>query len=206
MRSTSVGYAVGVMVLAASTFVYARASVSQSDSYTEPLVTPVSFAAGTVRTFQITTKLDRNFELAIDIERSRLRAQPSKTDMAWQIVDGDSVVADGSSLDKLWQNWWGTFEQILGNFPGRIGHHYTLTLRVNDGTPQLDSASPTLRVRIPRDDWEGYGAGVAIEKLGAGTVGFVGLIVVGISFQLRRRAQKRRAGGREPDAKTEANS
>jgi hypothetical protein len=206
MRSTSVGYAVGVMVLAASAFMYARASVSQSDSYTEPLVTPVSFAAGSVRTFQITTKLDRNFELAIDIEQSRLRAQPITTDMAWQIVDSDSVVADGSSLDKPWQNWWGTFEQILGNFPGRIGHHYTLTLRVNDGTPQLDSASPILKVRIPRDDWEGYGAGVAIEKLEAGTLGFVGLIVIGISFQLRRRAQKRRAGGHEPDAKTEVTS
>jgi hypothetical protein len=204
MRSTSVGYAVGVMILAASAFMYARASVSQSDSYTQPLVTPVSFAAGTARTFQIATKLDRNFELAIDIEQSRLRVQPSTTDMAWQIVDGDSVVAEGSSLDKPWQNWWGTFEQILGNFPGRIGHHYVLTLRVNDGTPQLDSASPIIKVRIPRDDWEGYGAGVAIEKLEAGTLGFVGLIVAGISFQLRRRAQKRRAGGHEPDAKTEA--
>jgi hypothetical protein len=82
MRSTSVGYGVGVVSLAASAFMYARASVSQSDSYTEPLVTPVSFAAGSARTYQLTTKLDRNFELAIDIEQSRLRAQPSKTDMA----------------------------------------------------------------------------------------------------------------------------
>jgi hypothetical protein len=67
--------------------------------------------------------------------RPQLRAQPSKTDVAWQIVDGDSVVAAGSSLDRPWQNWWGTFEQILGNFPGRVGRHYTLTVRVNDGTP-----------------------------------------------------------------------
>lgn len=206
MRSTSVGYAVGVVILAASAFMYARASVSQGDSYTEPLVTPVSFAAGSVRTFQITTKLDRNFELAIDIEQGRLRAQPSKTDMAWQIVDGASVVADGSSLNKPWQNWWGTFEQVLGNFPARMGHHYTLTLRVNDETPQLDSASPILKVRIPRDDWEGYGAGVTIEKLEAGTLGFVGLIVIGISLQLHRRAQKRRAEAHEPDMKAEANS
>jgi hypothetical protein len=192
MRSTSIGYAVGVVILAASAFVYVRASVSQSDSYTEPLVAPVSFAAGSVRTFQITTNLNRNFELAIDIEENQLRAQPSKTDVAWQIVDGDSVVADGNSLEKPWQNWWGTFEQILGTFPGRAGHHYTLTVRVNDRTPQLDSARPILKVRIPRDDWEGFGAGVAIEKLEAGTLGFVGLIVIGISFQLRRRAKKRR--------------
>jgi hypothetical protein len=206
MRSTSIGCAVGVVILAASAFIYARASVSQSDSYTEPLVTPVSFAAGFVGTFQITTKLDRNFELAIDVEQNQLKAQPSKTDMAWQIVDGDNVVADGSSLDKPWQNWWGTFEQTLGNFPGRVGHHYTLTLRANGGTPQLDSARPILKVRIPRDDWEGYGAGVAIEKLEAVILGLVGLMVIGISFQLRRRAKKRRAGGPEPDAKTEANA
>jgi|HubBroStandDraft_4_1064222.scaffolds.fasta_scaffold14593_4 hypothetical protein len=194
MRLTSLGYGVGVVILAASAFMYARASLSQGDSYTEPLITPVSFAAGSVKTFLITTKLDRNFELAIDIEQSRLKVQPSKTDMTWQIVDGDSVVADGTSLEKPWQNWWGTFEQILGNFPGRVGHHYTLTLRVNEGTPQLDSAGPILKVRIPRDDWEGYGAGVAIEKLEAGTLGFVGLIVIAILFQLRRRAQKRRVG------------
>jgi hypothetical protein len=113
---------------------------------------------------------------------------------------------DGSSLNKPWQNWWGTFEQILGNFPGRAGHHYTLTLPVNDETPQLDSAGPILKVRIPRDDWEGYGAGVAIEKLEAGSLGLVGLIAIGIAFQLRPGAQKRRAGRHEPDAKTEANS
>jgi hypothetical protein len=191
MRLTSLGYGVGVVILAASAFMYARASLSQGDSYTEPFITPVSFAAGSVKTFPITTKLDRNFELAVYIEQSRLKVQPSKTDMTWQILDGDSVVADGTSLDKPWQNWWGTFEQILGNFPGRVGHHYTLTLRVNEGTPQLDSAGPILKVRIPRDDWEGYGAGVAIEEFEAGTLGFVGLIVIAISFQLRRRAQKR---------------
>lgn len=78
----------------------------------------------------------------------------------------------------------------LGSFPGRVGHHYTLTLRVNDGTSQLDSVSPILKVRIPRADWEGYGVGVAFEKLEAGALGFVGLIVIGIAFQMRRRAQK----------------
>ena len=206
MRLTNLGYGVGVVILAASAFIYARVSLSQSDSYTEPLITPVSFAAGSVKAFQITTKLDRNFELAIDIEPSQQKAPPSKADIAWQIVDGDSVIAHGNSLDKPWQNGWGTFEQILGSFPGRVGHHYTLTLRVNEGTPQLDSSRPILSVRIPRDDWEGYGAGVAIEEFEAGALGFVGLIVIGISFQMRRRAQKRRVGGRVPDAKNEAGS
>jgi hypothetical protein len=195
MRLTSIGYGVGVLILAVSAFIYSRASVSQSDSYTEPLVTPVSLAAGFVKTFQITTKLDWNFELVIDIQESRLKAQPGKTDVAWKIVDGDVLVADGSSVNKPWQNWWGTFEQTLGSFPGRVGHHYTLTLRVSDGTSQLDSVIPTLKVRIPRDDWEGYGAGIAFEKLEAGALGFVGLIVIGISFQLRRRAQKKTAWG-----------
>jgi hypothetical protein len=193
MRSASVGYAIGVVILSASAFMYARASASQGESYTEPLVSPVSFAAGSVTTFPITTKLDRNFELAIDIAQSQLKAQPGRTDLTWQIVDGETAVANGSSLDKPWQNWWGTFEQILGRFPARSAHHYTLTLRVNEGSPQLDSSRPILKVRIPRDDWEGYGAGLAIEKLAAWALGFVGLIVVGASFQLSRRARRQRS-------------
>jgi hypothetical protein len=61
-------------------------------------------------------------------------------------------------------------------------------LQVNRGAAQLDSADPILKVRIPRDDWEGYGMGVAIEKMASGILGFVGLAIVGCSFQLRRRS------------------
>lgn len=206
MRLTSMGYVVGVVILAGSAFIYARTSVSESDSYTEPLVTPVSFAPGSVKTFQIMTRVDRNFELVIGIQESRLKTEPSGTDVTWQVSDGTGVVTHGSSVDKPWRNWWGTFEQTLGTFPGRVRHHYTLTLQVNHGSPQLDSADPILRVRIPRDDWEGYGAGVAIEKVEAVILSVVGLTVIGISFQLRRRTQKRRAGRNEPDANIRANS
>jgi len=98
------------------------------------------------------------------------------------------VVAQGSSVGKPWQNWWGTYEQTLGTFSGREDHQYTLVLQVNRGVAKLNLADPILKVRIPRGDWEGYGMGVAIEKIASGILGFVGLVIVCCSFQLRRRS------------------
>lgn len=146
----------------------------------------MSFAAGSKRAFQITTKTNHDFELVIDVEQKRLRDEPTDTDLAWQVKDGGGVVAQGSSVGKPWHNWWGTYEQRLGTFSGRADHQYTLMLQVNRGAAQLDSADPFLKVWIPRGDWEGYGMGVAIEKWFWGIMGFVGLVIVGCSFQLRR--------------------
>jgi hypothetical protein len=167
---------------------YARASISQGDSYTQPLVTPLSLAAGSERTFKIATKTRHDFELVIDVEQKRLRDEPTNTDVGWQVHDGSGVIAQGSSVGKPWRNWWGTYEQTLGTFSGRADHQYTLVLQVNRGVAQLDSADPILKVRIPRDNWEGYGMGVAIEKIASGILGFVGLVIVCCSFQLRRRS------------------
>jgi hypothetical protein len=167
---------------------YARASISQGDSYTEPLVTPLPLVTGSERTFQITTKTNHDFELVIDVEQKRLRDEPTSTDVGWQVHDGSAVVAQGNSVGKRWQNWWGTYEQTLGTFSGRADHHYTLALQVNSEAAQLASADPILKVRIPRSDWEGYGMGIAIEKWLWGIVGFVGLVIACFSFQLRRRS------------------
>lgn len=186
MRLRSIGYTVGAAILFGAAFMYARASISQGDSYTEPLVAPLSLAAGSERTFQLTTKINHDFELVIDVEQKRLRDEPTDTDVGSQVHDASAVVAKGSSVGKPWRNWWGTYEQTLGTFSGRAGHQYTLMLQVNRGVAQLDSADPILRVWIPRDDWEGYGMGVAIEKWFWGIMGFVGLVIVGCSFQLRR--------------------
>jgi hypothetical protein len=167
---------------------YARAAISQGDSYTEPLVTPLPLVAGSERTFQITTKINHNFELVIDSDLNHLRGEPSNTDIAWQVKDGSAVVAQGSSVGKSWDNGWGTYEQTLGTFSGRADHQYMLMLQVNRGVAQLDSADPIFKVRIPRGDWEGYGMDVAIEKIASGILGFVGLVIVCCSFQLRRRS------------------
>ena len=197
MRLGNVGYVIGAVILIVSAFVYARASISQNDSYTEPLAVPVSLVLGFDKTFDVATKIDRNFELVIDVQQSRLKASPLNINVTWQILDGGAVVAQGSSVDKPWQNWWGTFEQQLGTFPGRAGRHYTLKLQANQAVAQLDSAGPILKVRIPRDDWEGYGAGVAIEKLESAVLGFIGLAIVGCAFLLRHHAQTQRAAESE---------
>jgi len=191
MRLTNAGYVIGAVVLSAAAFIYARASVSQADSYVEPLVIPVSFVAGFERSVQITTRINHTFELVIDVQENQLKTQPTDTDMTWKILDGSGVVAQGNSEAKRWQEWWGTLEQALGTFPGRAGRHYTLTVRANRGSAELDSASPVLKVRIPRNDWEGYGAGVAITKGASGVLGFLGLVIVCCAFQLRRRSRSR---------------
>jgi len=194
MRLSNAGYVVGAAILSAAAFIYARASVSQGDAYVEPLVIPVSFAAGFERSVQITTRINHTFELVIDVPENQLKTQPTDTDMTWKILDGSGVTAQGNSEAKPWEDWWGTLEQKLGNFPGRAGRHYTLTIRVNRGPTELASASPVLKVRIPRGDWEGYGAGVAIEKGTSGVLGFLGLVIVCCAFQLRRRSRTRRVG------------
>ncbi len=51
MRLRSVRYTVGAAILFGAAFIYARASISQGNRYTEPLVTPLSLAAGSERTF-----------------------------------------------------------------------------------------------------------------------------------------------------------
>jgi hypothetical protein len=70
-RLRSVGYAVGVTILFGATFMYARASISQGDSYTQPLITSLPFAAASEKTFQIFTKINHKFELVIDVEQKR---------------------------------------------------------------------------------------------------------------------------------------
>jgi hypothetical protein len=101
---------------------YARASISQGGSYTEPLVAPLPLVAGSERTFQITTKTNHDFELVIDVEQKRLRDEPTSTDVGWQVHDGSAVAAQGNSVGKRWQNWWGTYEQTLRTFSGRADH------------------------------------------------------------------------------------
>jgi hypothetical protein len=139
MHLRRVGYIVGAVVLIGAAFMFARASISQGDGCTQSLVIPLFFAAGSEKTFQVTPKINRNFELVINMEGNQSKAGPTSTDIAWEILDGSNVVAQGSSADRSWQNRWGTYEQRLGTFPGHAGRQYTLKLQANREATQLDS-------------------------------------------------------------------
>jgi hypothetical protein len=188
MRLRIAGLFVGTALLAWAAFMYARVVSSEGDQYTQPLVLAISLAPGRITTPEIKTVIDRNYDVVIDLAASRLKDDWMKTDIAWELRDATGVVAYGTSIDKGWENWAETVEQRLGTFTGRAGHVYTLTLQVNPAAAQAYSGNAILRVQIPRGLWGDYGAGIAIQKVESGIVGFIGLLIVGSTlFYLRNR-------------------
>jgi hypothetical protein len=191
MRLRTAGYLIGAAFLAGSALMYARALAWERDHNPQPLILPISLAPGTIKTPGIKIDLNRDYDIVIDFEGSRLRGDGMSVDIAWQIWDGAMMVARGSSVNRPWQEWAGTIERTLGTFTGKAGHRYTLTLQVNPETSPLNHASPILKVQIPRGLWEDYGAGLFIRRLASYAVGIIGLLVVGGSFLSRSQAKEK---------------
>lgn len=189
MRLRTVGYLIGVAFLAGSALMYARADAWERSHNPHPLILPISLALGTIKTPEIKIDLNRDYDIVIDFEGSRLRADGMSVDIAWQLWDGATMVAEGSSVNKPWQRWAETVERTLGRFTGQAGHRYTLTLQVNPETSQLNYANPILKVQIPRGLWEDYRAGPSIQKLGSGVLGLMGLLILGGAFLFRSRVR-----------------
>jgi hypothetical protein len=191
MRWKIVGYVIGGAILAAGVAMYARVVVSERTHNLTPLSVPVSLAQGTVTTAEVPVDTTRRYDIVIEAETARLKSDPVKPDLEWRLSDNGSPVAGGSSLDQPSRDWAGTYEQRLGRFIGQSGHHYVLVVNANSGTSRLAAAKPVLKVQIPQDDWEGYGAGEAIYKAEAGIVVFVGLLILGASFGISRKADRK---------------
>jgi hypothetical protein len=187
MRLKTAGYLIGVAFLVGSALMYARADAWERSHNPEPLILPISLAPGTIKTPEIKIDLNRDYEIVIDFEGNRLRADGMNIDVAWQLWDGVTMVAQGSSVNKPWQRWAGTVERSLGTFAGEAGHRYTLNLQVNPETSQLNYANPVLKVQIPRGLWEDYTAGPSLQKLASGVLGLIGLLILGGAFLLRNR-------------------
>jgi hypothetical protein len=187
MRLRTAGFLVGTAFLAWAAFTYSRIVPLEGNQYTQPLVLPISLAPATITTPEIKTVIDRNYDIVIDLDESRLNGEWMNTDIEWELREGTGVVAHGTSIGKGWQNWSGNVEQTLGTFAARAGHIYTLTLQVNPAATQPYSGNATLKVQIPWGYREDYGVGIAIQKVESGIVGFIGLsIVVGSLIRLRK--------------------
>jgi hypothetical protein len=191
MRLRTAGYLIGAAFLAGSALLYARAIAWERDHNPQPLILPISLAPGTIKTPTIKIDLDRDYDIVIDFEGSRPRDEWMKIDIAWQLWDGATMAAQGSSVNKPGEDWAGTVERTLGRFTGKAGHRYTLTLQVNPESSPLNHTSPILKVQIPRGLWEDYGAGLFIQRLYSYAVGLIGLLIVGGSFLSRSRVQRR---------------
>jgi len=61
-------------------------------------------------------------DIVIDFEENPLRDERINIDIAWQLWDGTTTAAQGSSVNKPWQDWGGTVERTLGRFKGKAGH------------------------------------------------------------------------------------
>lgn len=168
---------------------YTRAVAWERSHNPQPLILPISLEPGTIKTREIKIDLSRDYDIAIDFEGSRLRAERMNVDIKWQLWEGARIVAQGSSVDKPWQNWGGTVERTLGTFTGQAGLHYSLILQVNPETSQLNYANPTLMVQIPRGLWEGYVTGLFVQKLPSYVLGLIGLLIGGGSILFRSRVR-----------------
>jgi hypothetical protein len=191
MRLRTAGYLIGAAFLAGFALMYARAVAWERDHNPQPLVLPISLAPGTIKTPEIKIDLNRDYDIVIDFEENPLRDERINIDIAWQLWDGTTTAAQGSSVNKPWQDWWGTVERTLGRFKGKAGHRYTLTLQVNPETSSLNHAGPILKVQIPRGLWEDYGAELFIRRLASYAVGVIGLLIVGGSFLSRNWAKEK---------------
>jgi len=192
MRWKIVRYVIGGAILAAGAAMYTSVVVSERTHNLTPLSVPVSLAQGTITTSQVPVDTTRRYDIIIEAEAALLNGDPVKPDLEWVLSDNGFPVVGGSSIDQPSMDRAGTYEQRLGRFIGQAGHRYVLVVNANSGTSRLATAKPVLKVQIPRDDWEGFGAGEAIYKAGAGLIVFVGLLILGASFGISRKADRKR--------------
>jgi hypothetical protein len=177
----TVGVVLGLALLVAAVLTFARALVWESSHSSEPLSMPISLAPGTIQTPRIKINLTTDYEIAIDLDGSRLNGQAPIFEMSWQLFDS-GLVAQGTSADGPVGAWAGTVERTVGRFHAQAGESYMLILKINAGASRLDTANPVLKVQIPRGLWEDYLAGPSIRKFEAARVGALGLIILASSW------------------------
>jgi hypothetical protein len=203
---------IGGALLIIAARLYVRAMVWEQTHNLQPLILPISLAPGSVRTPEIKTDLDGDYDIVMDLEgfgirgfrdqrvncllglepfvSNRCNGTPNLIDISWELFEGDKMVSEGNSGKNPWATWSDTVERMIGRFKGEKGHHYTLVLDVKRNASELNTAHPKIKVQIPRGLWEGYVAGVFIQKLAASMLGLVGVIIlVGPFFvwKLKRR-------------------
>jgi hypothetical protein len=69
----------------------------------QPLVLPISLAPGTIKTPEIKIDLNRDYDIVIDFEGSRLRDERINIDIVWQLSDGGTMVTqEPRSTNRRW--------------------------------------------------------------------------------------------------------
>jgi hypothetical protein len=190
-------------LLIASACMYVRAIARSHAHNWEPLILPVSLHPGMIRTPDI--QIDRNgeYDIVLELEEkydirtmecllginistagnpSRCNQTPSLVDISWTLFEGDKVISEGDSNDDRSFIWGSTVERTLGRFSGQKGHRYSLVLRIRQDGSELNTASPKIKVEVPRGISKDYSVGIYIEKVVAIGFGVVGFLVLILTF------------------------
>lgn len=136
----------------------------------EPVVIPVSLAKGkTVRTpvflvknaeYHIDIRVDRGLpfgELSCMIGGSTHHCEMAHFDLVleaeWRVLDGDHVVAQGTSRDSLGESAWADsfMDRYLGEFAGVANKKYVVEVKFTKDGTALKELNPRLVVRM--FDW-----------------------------------------------------
>jgi hypothetical protein len=196
---------VGTSLLLAAGRIYRRAVVWERIHTLQPLVLPISLNPGTIRTPEVTTDLDRDYDIVIDFQGLSIQSKkdrcllgadtaipnrcedfPSVIDISWKLFEGDKLVSEGESEKNPGAVWSDTVERNIGKFEGHEGHRYTLLLIVKKDASSLNTANPRIKVQVPRGLWEDYGAGIFLEKLEAKILAIIGtLLLIGVFLVYR---------------------
>jgi len=188
---------------------YRRAIVWQRTHNLQPLVLPISLNPGIIRTPEVTTDLDRDYDIEVDFQGLSIQSKkdrcllgvdtaipsacedfPSVIDISWKLFEGDKLVSEGESEKNPGASWSDTVERSIGTFEGHEGHRYTLLLEVKKDASSLNTANPRIKVQVPRGLWEDYGAGIFLERLEAKTLAIIGtLVLIGTFLVFRSKAK-----------------
>ena len=201
----AVAVLVGASLLIAAGRIYRRAIVWEQTHNLQPLVLPISLNPGTIRTPEVTTDLDRDYDIVVDFQGLSIQSKkdrcllgvdtaipnacehfPSVIDISWKLFEGDKLVSEGGSEKNPGAAWSDTVERSIGKFEGHEGHRYTILLGVKKDASSLNAANPRIKVQVPRGLWEDYGAGVFLEKLEAKILAIIGtLVLIGVFLVYR---------------------
>jgi len=171
---------IGIALLSLAVYLHIDAQIMGRPYYSEPLAFPISLEHGIIWASHMEIYLSRKYDVVIDIEGQQLRSSTQwlNRDISWKLWDGAQLVADRSWSASSWQDYGGTLEGIIGSFEGQKGHYYSLVVVPNSEKLGPEVPDATLRVQIPRDDWEGYLMLNGFKEVAAAVLAMFGGVMV----------------------------
>jgi hypothetical protein len=163
----------------------------------DPLQRPILIKTGRIESPEFLTDLDGTYVVSLvflpkDVQReeclvgdSLFKAScaslGSGLNLDWSVVRrgwGDDLpVVNPKAYKPAWFSGAGSIEAALGTFEAERGKKYSIVLEVHQNSPELNAASPSLKVEAHRIYWEKWVIFNQMAILLASVVGLIGLFV-----------------------------